>query len=198
MNDNPDNKPETNSSEITPKPQKPRLYKVAVTRIDNDKAKFAFGKQLHEILSIPYSQMNNYLVQGSVLKRDLLKESAEELIGKLAVPGVMLSLKAQLTSGDKKAIAIAVLMLISVISKCYSMKYDVFEDSPSQNINSNQYEKAESEWYSKCLNSCAGDSKCLNDCKCVDARSRCLHACPEDEGCFNDCDDAYMRCIGTK
>jgi hypothetical protein len=192
------NKPETTSTEIPPKPQTPRLYKIVVSRIENDKAKFALGKQLREVLGISYSQMNNYVAQGSVIKRDLLKESAEELIGKLTVPGVVFSLKPQLTSGDKKAIAIAILMLISAITTINSMKYDVFQDSPSQNTNNSQYDRAESEWFRKCINSCAGDSKCLNDCKCVDARSRCLNACPENEGCFNDCDDMYMRCIGTK
>jgi len=191
------NKAEAIITEIPQKPKTQHLYSVTVKKIENDKAKFAFGKQLNAALKIPYSQLNDYLTQGKVIKRDLEKFQAEELISKLSTPGIQFNLKPQLTSNEKKSFWVVFLSLIAVvISLYYGSKYKPMEEPKSYQTPTTIGEPGS---YERCVYSCAGDSKCINSCKCVHEYDKCTRVCSENDNyCLGRCDNQYMRCIGTK
>lgn len=69
------------------------LYSVVVDAIEDEKAKFAFGKKLSQVLSVPYNQIAQLTAPGKTIKSDMEEENAKKLLEALSTPGVILSIK---------------------------------------------------------------------------------------------------------
>jgi len=116
------------SDESPQEPDKKSLNKVVIKSIQNDKARFAFGMQLHEKLKIPRAQLNDLLVPGKAIVKDLDMEQAQKMVEDLSMEGIELGINPQLSSEDKKYILAVVIMLISIIVGIWSMKFKVMDE----------------------------------------------------------------------
>lgn len=165
--------PETTTTESSQESDKKHLYKIAIKNIQNDKAKFAFGKQLHEKLKIPRAQLNDYLAPGKPIVKDLDIEQAQKMAEELSIDGIELIIKVQLSSEDKKYIFAVILMLISIIAGIWSMKFKAMDEPKYQS----PAEICMPE-YNKCKKACHGDHECLIACNelvwqpCMEANSK--------------------------
>ena len=147
------------SDESPQEPVKKSLNKVVIKKIHNDKARFAFGMQLHEKLKIPRAQLNDLLVPGKAIVQDLDFEQAQKMVEDLSMEGIELGINPQLSSEDKKYIWAVVLMLISIIAGIWSMKFKAMDEpNPKTTID---------RWYDNCVDSCAGDYDCICSCNCI-------------------------------
>lgn len=186
--------PETDPQEQKPKPKEEEkvLFSVVLKSIENEKAKFAFGKRLNEALKIPYNQMHKYVAPGKIIKSDLEEEEARKLIEELTIPGITLSLKFQFTPEQKKGFWAVLLFLIAIaISLYFGSKYKPMEEPKPKNVVQLCYES-----YNRVSNSCkTGDTNCLNVASCIRNCCECLSKCSEtDDECTDNCFAQALGC----
>ena len=190
-------------------------YSVIVKRIENEKAKFAFGKILNEKLEIPFTQMNNYLAIGKVIKKDLDKSDANELLNTLSIPGVKLVLKHQMTKTQRKLLW--VIPLILTLTVLVPLSY-ICLNNPNRKIHRKclaKYTESRSiKGCKKCLSGCLKphcidtwlwifeglpecyiNPSCEKKCNCVIEYMECFEDCGDDEACHDVCSDQNMSCI---